>query len=63
MTKIKRVILTAFIVAVATPAVLSLFSGDASASGYMVSSGFNGDVHCTDGGSEDCPPGGILVDG
>jgi hypothetical protein len=49
--------------ALALPVAMSLAADVASASGYMVASGFENVPHCTPGGGDECPPDGIIEGG
>ena len=54
-----RALLIAFGMALALPAVLHFTAEVASASGYMLASGIQGETICNPGGGDDCPDGGV----
>lgn len=55
-----RVLLIAFGIALALPAVLHFTAEVASASGYMVASGRDGAPVCLEGSASDCPDSGVI---
>jgi hypothetical protein len=63
IVKNARVLFAVFGFALAIPTALTIAANVAQASGYMVASGFDLVPHCTPGGGDDCPEGGIIDDG